>query len=152
LEYPLVLVGEYLGHENPQTTKIYAYADSEMKRKALEKVDEHLGNTQDPAIWENNEELKKRLSDKLVETFRTIDKFEDEMNALADEIDKLIAEAEECISELQERKAGTKKTMLAVKGSRKREHSLPVLSKVAVVALNLAKSKANLGELNAEPG
>jgi site-specific recombinase XerD len=60
--YPLVLVGEYLGHENPQTTKVYAYADSEMKRKALEKVDEHLGNTQDPAIWENNEEMILQLS------------------------------------------------------------------------------------------
>jgi len=58
---PLVLVGEYLGHVNPATTKVYAYADSEMKRRALAKVDEHLGHTQADAIWENDEDMILRL-------------------------------------------------------------------------------------------
>jgi hypothetical protein len=33
-----------------------------MKRKAMEKVDDHLCNTQNPAIWENNEEMILQLS------------------------------------------------------------------------------------------
>lgn len=35
---PLGLLSEFLGHENPETTLIYAYADTEMKRKAIEKT------------------------------------------------------------------------------------------------------------------
>ena len=58
---PLVLVGEYLGHIHPETTKVYAYADSEMKRKALAKVDEHLGHEQTDALWENDEEMILKL-------------------------------------------------------------------------------------------
>lgn len=60
---PLVLVGEYLGHENPVTTKIYAHADSEMKRRALEKSGKHHGQSQDvrPA-WQNDEDMILRLS------------------------------------------------------------------------------------------
>ena len=33
---PLVLISEWLGHSNLETTLIYAYADTEMKRKAIE--------------------------------------------------------------------------------------------------------------------
>ena len=56
--YPLVLAGEYLGHSNPVTTKIYAYADSETKRKALEKANAFHGDTSnEAAIWEDNEEM-----------------------------------------------------------------------------------------------
>ena len=35
---PLSIVGEWLGHSNLETTMIYAYADTEMKRNAWEKV------------------------------------------------------------------------------------------------------------------
>lgn len=60
---PLVLVGEYLGHVNPETTKIYAYADTEMKRKALEKSDERRSGMIDVApMWHNDEDIILRLS------------------------------------------------------------------------------------------
>ena len=60
---PLVLVGEYLGHVNPATTKVYAYADTEMKRRALEKVDKERGISYDaPPIWQNDEEIILKLS------------------------------------------------------------------------------------------
>ena len=32
---PMMLLSEYLGHANVETTKIYAYADTEMKRAYL---------------------------------------------------------------------------------------------------------------------
>lgn len=60
---PLVLVGEYLGHADPITTKVYAYADSEMKRKALEKVDAHHGKQSDEiAVWTDDEDMILNLS------------------------------------------------------------------------------------------
>lgn len=36
---PIVLLSDYLGHSSVETTRIYAYADTEMKRAALEKAD-----------------------------------------------------------------------------------------------------------------
>ena len=35
---PLALLTEWLGHADPETTLIYAHADTEMKRHALEKA------------------------------------------------------------------------------------------------------------------
>ena len=35
---PMVLLSQYLGHAQVETTMIYAYADTEMKRKAIEKA------------------------------------------------------------------------------------------------------------------
>jgi integrase len=35
---PLPLISEWLGHANIETTLIYAYADTEMKREAIEKA------------------------------------------------------------------------------------------------------------------
>ena len=35
---PMILLSEFLGHASVETTKIYAYADTEMKRKAIEKA------------------------------------------------------------------------------------------------------------------
>jgi len=35
---PLPLISEWLGHSSPETTLIYAYADTEMKRAAIEKA------------------------------------------------------------------------------------------------------------------
>jgi len=60
---PLSLLSEYLGHANAETTKIYAYADTEMKRAAIEKAD-HLRKGIPPpvSIWENDEDMILRLS------------------------------------------------------------------------------------------
>jgi site-specific recombinase XerD len=59
---PLELVALILGHEDPQTTRIYAKANLDMKRKAMEKVRENAGNHLSPeetaaAIWLDNEEM-----------------------------------------------------------------------------------------------
>ena len=35
-----MLISEWLGHSNLETTLIYAYADTEMKRKAIEAATE----------------------------------------------------------------------------------------------------------------
>ena len=60
---PLALLSEYLGHANPETTKIYAYADTEMQRMAMEKAD-HMrkGHPIPQAVWYNNEEMILELS------------------------------------------------------------------------------------------
>jgi len=59
---PLEVVALILGHEDPLTTRVYARADLEMKRKAMKKVKE---NGFDPArpfveakpIWVDNEDM-----------------------------------------------------------------------------------------------
>lgn len=61
---PLALLAQWLGHEDLETVLVYAYADTEMKRQAIEKatgksnplVDDSL-----PAIWKNNDELIRKL-------------------------------------------------------------------------------------------
>jgi integrase/recombinase XerD len=60
---PLALLAEWLGHENPETTLIYAYADTEMKRKAIEKASRisPLNVSAETAIWENDEDIIRRL-------------------------------------------------------------------------------------------
>jgi integrase len=60
---PLVLVAEQLGHASTETTKIYAYADTEMKRAAMEKADKNR-NLAPPAtpIWQDDEEMILKLS------------------------------------------------------------------------------------------
>lgn len=60
---PLAILAEWLGHENPETTLIYAYADTEMKRKAIEKASKGNGiETNDKiAIWEDNEDILSKL-------------------------------------------------------------------------------------------
>jgi site-specific recombinase XerD len=61
---PLPFVAELLGHVNMTTTNIYAYADTEMKRKALEKV----ALSTAPAIfnqkplWKDDEDMILKLS------------------------------------------------------------------------------------------
>lgn len=60
---PLELLSQYLGHTSVETTRIYAYADTEMKRAALEKTDLINITSQTPiAIWENDEDMILRLS------------------------------------------------------------------------------------------
>jgi hypothetical protein len=47
-----------LGHANEETTHIYAFADTEMKREAMAKSDAlRKGNPPPPAIWEDDEEM-----------------------------------------------------------------------------------------------
>ncbi len=58
---PMMLLSEYLGHATEDTTKIYAYADTEMKRAAIVKA----GGTADStitAIWDGDEDMILRLS------------------------------------------------------------------------------------------
>jgi integrase len=59
---PLGLLSEFLGHENPETTLIYAYADTEMKRLAIEKA---TGSTNpihaEVAPWVFDDEMIKKL-------------------------------------------------------------------------------------------
>lgn len=60
---PLALIADLLGHTSPETTKIYAYADSEMKRVAMEKADHSRNATPLPIpIWEGDEDMILRLS------------------------------------------------------------------------------------------
>ena len=65
---PLELVAQWLGHRNPTTTLVYAYADTEHKRKAIEKAMENSRVTTDLSADSTeltyqitDEELLKRL-------------------------------------------------------------------------------------------
>lgn len=61
---PLALLSEWLGHAQLETTKIYAYADTQMKREAIEKATSSLNPlSQDHKVtsWQNDDELIKRL-------------------------------------------------------------------------------------------
>lgn len=57
---PLVLLSEFLGHTDVNTTRIYAWSDTEMKRAAIEKVSTETENNIIP-IWQNDEDLIKQL-------------------------------------------------------------------------------------------
>lgn len=63
---PLEVIALMLGHEDPLTTRIYARADLEMKRRALEKVKERGYDSMRPevepnAVWTGNEEMIRLL-------------------------------------------------------------------------------------------
>lgn len=61
---PLALLAEFLGHEDPETTLIYAYADTEMKREAIEKVvgnDSTIPDNAEKGMWEGNDDIIARL-------------------------------------------------------------------------------------------
>jgi site-specific recombinase XerD len=63
---PLEVVALFLGHEDPKTTRIYAMANLEMKRKAMEKVNKSnssfkLLDNKGSDIWVGNEDLIKLL-------------------------------------------------------------------------------------------
>jgi site-specific recombinase XerD len=61
---PLALLSEWLGHEDPETTLMYAYADIEMKREAIEKASMGKNTISPPnteRIWEGNEDMIQRL-------------------------------------------------------------------------------------------
>jgi site-specific recombinase XerD len=61
---PLALLAGFLGHENPETTLIYSFADTEMKRAAIEKASEknvRLEGIGESAIWEGDDDIIGRL-------------------------------------------------------------------------------------------
>lgn len=61
---PLALLAEFLGHGDPETTLIYAYADTEMKREAIEKVvgnDSAIPDNADKGMWEGNDDIIAQL-------------------------------------------------------------------------------------------
>jgi len=63
---PLELIALILGHEDPQTTRIYAKANLDMKRKAMAKVKDNMRNPLCPegdatAVWLDNEEMIRLL-------------------------------------------------------------------------------------------
>lgn len=60
---PLVLLGEFLGHASVETTRIYAYADTEMKRNAIEKAVPVLPEENELPIWDiSDEETIRKLA------------------------------------------------------------------------------------------
>jgi len=60
---PLHLLSEYLGHVNYETTKIYAFADTEMKRIAVAKADVLRGGMPPPEpLWDDDEDIILKLS------------------------------------------------------------------------------------------
>ena len=59
---PLQLLAEYMGHASVVSTQIYAYADTEMKRAALEKCQRKAENVSDELPkWQMDEEMIKKL-------------------------------------------------------------------------------------------
>jgi len=61
---PLELLAQFLGHSDPSITLVYARADNEMKRKAIENVSAATGTINpeaDEALWDGNDEMIKRL-------------------------------------------------------------------------------------------
>lgn len=56
---PLALITEWLGHKSPETTHIYAHADTEMKRRALDRVNANQTATE-PAcepVWHGRNDI-----------------------------------------------------------------------------------------------
>ena len=50
------MVSEFLGHAQIETTKIYAHADTEMKRKAIQQAANKLNDTIPDALWNTDDE------------------------------------------------------------------------------------------------
>ncbi len=59
---PLSMISEFLGHADPETTLIYAYADTEMKRQAIENASSTIGIGNTIPIWKDQDILEKLLS------------------------------------------------------------------------------------------
>ena len=59
---PLPLLAEFLGHVNLNTTQVYAYADTEMKRAAIQKAcPQSISAPSAIPLWENDEEMIRKL-------------------------------------------------------------------------------------------
>ncbi len=58
---PLALLSEFLGHVEIETTRVYAYADTDMKRKAIEKATTDDAYYEEEPVWTNDKETLKKL-------------------------------------------------------------------------------------------
>lgn len=58
---PLALLSEFLGHADSSTTQVYAYADTEMKRNAIQKACPTDETTFEKPIWENDDDMIRKL-------------------------------------------------------------------------------------------
>lgn len=59
---PMSVLSEFMGHADVETTKIYAYADTEMKRDAIRKGERMRGIMPDvESVWKNDEEMMRKL-------------------------------------------------------------------------------------------
>ncbi len=58
---PLTILQEFLGHADISTTQIYAYADPEMKRTAIQKARGEEQIDMPEALWQTDEEMIKKL-------------------------------------------------------------------------------------------
>lgn len=59
---PLALLTEWLGHADPETTLIYAHADTEMKRQALAKATGGISTSLAAVpVWHQHEDIIQRL-------------------------------------------------------------------------------------------
>jgi len=60
---PLSILSEFLGHCSEETTRIYAYADTEMKRKAIAEATADIAPPEEKPIWdETDEETLRKLA------------------------------------------------------------------------------------------
>lgn len=60
---PLSILSEFLGHCSEETTRIYAYADTEMKRKAIDKATSDIAIPEEEPIWdESDDETLRKLA------------------------------------------------------------------------------------------
>jgi len=58
---PLPIVSEFLGHASIQSTQVYAYADTEMKRKAIEKARGASNIPNEIPFWQTDDDIIKKL-------------------------------------------------------------------------------------------
>ena len=59
---PLALLTEWLGHADPETTLVYAHADTEMKRQALDKANSATSQSPLPVpLWHDRDDIIQRL-------------------------------------------------------------------------------------------
>lgn len=59
---PIARLSEFVGHADVETTKIYAYADTEMKREAIRKGERARDAMPDAEpVWKNDEEMMRKL-------------------------------------------------------------------------------------------
>lgn len=60
---PLALLSDFLGHTSLETTRVYAYADTEMKRNAIKKSVPPILEGDDEPVWDiSDEETLRRLA------------------------------------------------------------------------------------------
>lgn len=60
---PSALISRFLGHSQIEITKVCAYADTEMKRKAIQKANSTIPDTVPEPIWKTNDkEMIRKLA------------------------------------------------------------------------------------------